>query len=211
MSRKSKAADFLQELYNITVTGRNIAVTEAMKEYVTEKVSRIERFSNKILDVNVIMDTQKFEHRVEIIIKVNHLQIIASAVTNDMYASVDKAVDKLEAQLRKYKSRLQDHQAKKGESIDILVDVLRIGNDELLEVNEEIEDANNRRLIDGVGKHKIVNQETKSLKTLTYEEAIMKLEFSGDIFLAFRAEEDRKLKIIYRRKDGDFGVMQLEI
>lgn len=211
MSRRSKAVEFLQDVYNINVTGRNVMVTDAMKDYAIEKVSKIERFSNRIIDVVITMDVQRFEHRVDIVMKVDHVKIKSEASSANMYESIDKAVRKLEAQLLRYKSKIQDHHLKKGNGIDMSVNVLRpLQDEEILEVNDDIEDESRRRLLDKYSPHKIVNKEARPLKTITDGEAIMKMELSGDSFLIYRGEEDHKIKVIYRRKDGDLGVIQTE-
>ncbi len=211
MSRKSKAAEFLQDVYNISVTGRNVVVTEAIKDYAIEKISKIERFSNRIIDVIVTMDIQKIEHRVDIVVQVDHIKIKSHAVSDDMYASIDKAVDKLEAQLLRYKSKIQDHHAKGVNSVDMNVNVLRSTLDsEVVDVNDEIEDENRRRLLDKYRSHKIISREKHALKTLTDGEALMKMDLSGDAFLIYRSEESQRLKVMYRRNDGDFGVIEPE-
>lgn len=211
MSRKSKAAEFLEEAYNISVTGRHVVVTDAMKDYAIEKVSKIERFSDRIIDVVVTMDVQKHEQRVDIVLKVNHLKIKSQAISDNMYTSIDKAVHKLETQLLKYKNKLQDHQTKGIAAIDMKVNILRSASEEeLLDLNDEIESENRNRLMDKYIPHKIVSKATRPLKTLTDGEAIMKLDLSGDSFLIYRSEETRQLKVIYRRTDGDFGVIQPE-
>jgi putative sigma-54 modulation protein len=212
MSRKSKAAEFLQEGYNISVSGRHVMVTDAMKDYAIEKVSKVERFNDRIIDVMITMDIQKLEHRVDIVLKVNNLKIKSQASTDNMYASIDKAVDKLEAQLRRYKTKIQDHQSRGLKGFDVDVNVLRsVGDDEtLLEVNDEIEDENKRRLLDKYNPHQIVKKERQPLKTLADGEAIMKMELSGDAFLIYLGEDTQRLKIIYRRSDGDFGVIEPE-
>lgn len=211
MSRKSKAAEFIGQGYNITVTGRSVHVTEAMKNYIQEKLSKIERFTHKILDVNVTMDIQKIEHRVDIVLKMDHLTIKSQAATTDMYASIDQAVSKLESQLLKYRDRIRDHQAKGVPAIDMNVNVLRTREEEeLLDVNGEIEEENQRRLFNRY-HHEIVDQETMPLKILSSEEAVMKMELSGDPFLIFRNEEDMKLRVIYRREDDNFGIIEPEV
>lgn len=216
MSRKSKAAEFLQEAYNIAVTGRNVMVTDAMKDYAIEKVSRIERFSNRIIDVVITMDVQKLEHRVDIVLKVNHLKIKSQAVSDNMYVSIDKAVDKVEAQLLRYKSKLQDHQARSVAAIDMNVNVLSFSPEEEIldvnaDVNAEIEKENRRRLVDRFHPHQIVKRETRPLKTLTDGEAIMKMDLSKDAFLVYIGEEDQNIKVIYRRNDGNFGVIEPQV
>lgn len=209
MSRKSKAAEFLEEVYNITVTGRHVHVTQAMKDYAIERVSKIERFTNRILDVLVIMDIQKLEHRVDIVIKVDHTNIKSHASSTDMYVSIDMAVDKLRRQLLKYKSKLQDHHAKDVTTVDMNVNVFA-PIDDLLEVNDEIQSETNRRELNRFRLPNVVSKERRPLKVLTVQEAIMKIDLSGDQFLVYRSEEDQRLKVIYRRNDGNYGVLEPE-
>lgn len=213
MSRKSKALEFINDVYDIQVTGRHVLVTESMKDYAIEKISKIDRFSHRIIEVNVTMDIQKLDHRVDIVMKVDHIKIKSSASSTDMYASVDMAVDKLIEQFRKYKDRIQDHQARTVKSVDLNVNVLRgfrLIDEEVQTVNEDIEEENQKRLIESYQPHPPISKETRSLKTLRMDEALMKLDLSGDSFLIYRSEEDHKLKVIYRRKDNDFGVIEIE-
>ncbi|MBA2369028.1 MAG: ribosome-associated translation inhibitor RaiA [Candidatus Protochlamydia sp.] len=207
MNRKAKALEFVDEGYNITVTGRHVQITDSMKDYALEKVSKIERFMNRIIDVNIIMDIQKLEHRVEIIFKAGHTKVTSQAVTNDMYASIDKAVNKLERQILRYKSKLQDHHAKGLAVIDMNVNILKRPTDEEEETELEEEETDNSEALNGEAVHEIV-QETRPLKTLTAEEAMMKMELSQDSFLLYKSEEDLKLKVIYRRSDGNYGVIE---
>src|SRR5690349_4075621 len=111
MSRKSKAAEFINEGYDVHITGRNVLVTDTMKDYAIEKISKIDRFSNRIIDVNVIMDIQKLEHRCDITLWIENTKIKVSASSEAMYASIDKAIDRLLEQLRRYKEKARDHQS----------------------------------------------------------------------------------------------------
>lgn len=212
MSRnKAKAAEFVNKEYDIVVTGRHVLITDAMKDYAMEKVSKIERISHRIVDVVVTMDIQKLEHRVDIIAKVNNFKIKSHASTDDMYASIDKAVNKLETQLLRYKNKISDHRAQGIKTIDMNVNVIKPHlDDEINEVNFEIEDVNVHKIIDKYKPHQIVSQEKKPLKTLTYEEAILKMDLSQDVFLIFESEEDKKIKVIYRRNDSNYGMIEVE-
>lgn len=211
MSRKSKSAQFVDSGYNISVTGRHVQITDSMKDYAIEKIAKIERFSSRIIDVNVIMDIQKLQQRVEIILKINNITIRSTATSDNMYISIDMAVDKLGAQLRRYKRRLQDHQAKGLKEVDMTVSVVQQGSDEeLADINDDIEEQNSRELIDRYRPAKVVSQETMSLKLLDTEEAIMRLELSGDSFLLYRSVEDMQLKLIYKREDGHFAIVEPE-
>lgn len=209
MSRKAKA-EFTQEGYNITVTGRHVSVTDSMKDYALEKISKIERFSNRIIDVVIIMDIQRYEHRVDFIMKTENIKIKSHAVTDNMYASIDKAAHKLETQLLKYKERIHDHQARGLPSIDMQVNVVRPHEQDLQDINIDIDEENDRSLIDKYRPHEIVRQESIQVKVLNYDEAIMKMELSQDPFIIFCGEDDHKLKVIYRQEDGNFGIVAAE-
>lgn len=207
MDRKAKAAEFLDAGYNIQIIGRHLSVTEPMKDYAMDKVFKIERFTNRISDVTVIMDIQKLDHRVEIILKVGSTKIVSTAITTDMYVSIDQAVDKLEKQILKYKSRLQDHHAKGHAEIEMNVNVVRPQ-----ELDEEYYGIGGENVdgqpVDSLKPHRVVKQEKRTLKTLSYDEAVMKMELSGDAFMLFKNEPDNKLKVIYRRKDNDYGIIE---
>lgn len=212
MSRKSKAAEYLEEAYAVTVVGRNVLVTDSMKDHAIAKISKIERFSHRIIEVYVTMDVQKLDHRVDIIAKVDNVRLKSSASSTDMYASIDMAVNKLTHQLLRYKNRITDHhQAPNHEQMAMNVNVFRpMGDEAVLEYNDDIDAENARAQADSFQFHPIVQTESKPLRTLTHREAIVKMELTGDHFMVFRCEEDRKIKVIYRRDDGNFGVIEPE-
>lgn len=212
MSRKSKAAEFVDEEYSLTINGRNVQVTDAMKNYVIEKLAKLDKYDTRIIDIVVTMDIQRFQHQCDIVVKLNQIKIKSSATSENMYISIDRAVDKVQTQLKKYKQRIQDHHAKPLEEIDMTVNVVRpfMEEGQVAEINDDIEAENWRRMNENYKPHQIVKQEKKSLKVLNWDEAIMKMELSGDNFLLFRNEKDRKLNVIYRRSDGDYGILMPE-
>jgi len=208
MVDKEKFAEQEEALgYRLTIMGRNVYVTEAMKNYAFDKLSKIDRFHNHVLDLHVTLDIQKLEHSCVIILSFDHFRVKVAASSTDMYASIDKAVDKLQAKIRRWKSRIQDHHKKAMSAIDMQINVLQSPFDSLQEINEEIEISNKRSIIDEYRPPKVIGADTRPLKTLTTEEAIMKMELSDDNFMIFRGEEDRKLKVIYRRRDGNYGII----
>lgn len=214
MNRKAKLLAEELKGYNVAVTGRHVQVTEAMKDYALEKVAKIERFSDpsRIVDVSITMDIQKVDHKVDIVVKVHQWIIKSSAVTTDMYASIDQAVHKLESQLQRYKKKIQDHHAKGLNVIDMHVNVIRRPEElDIQEVNEEIEAENLRKIEETLRPHEIVAQDSMPLKILTLDEAVAKMELSGFAFLIFRDESDRKLRVIYRRGDGDYGIIEPDL
>lgn len=209
MNRKAKALEFVEAGYNINVTGRHVQITDSMKDYAMDKISKIERFMDRIIDVNVIMDIQKLDHRVELILKAGNIKIRSLAVSTDMYASIDKAVAKLEAQIRRYKSKIQDHHAKGHAVLDMTVNVVRSPEADLdRDILDMADESINGMAAELLKPHEIISQETRPLKILSYEEAIMKMDLSHDMFMLFKHEVDQKLKVIYRRTDGNYGIIE---
>lgn len=192
---------------HIQIIGRHVQVTEAMKQHAMDKLSRI-RTQDPVMDIHVVMDIEHLEHIVTILVKFDHFRVKAHGSSHDMYASIDQAVHRIESQLRRWKDKIQNHRNKKRSVVDMKVNVWKRTASEIDEYNEEIEAQN--------AKHKtlciptIKGRETVPLKELTAEEAVMKLDLSGDRFLVYRSEEDRKLKVMYRRNDGDYGIIQPE-
>lgn len=195
--------------YYINIIGRHVHVTDAMKNYAMEKLSKLERFHNHIIEVHVTLDIQKLEHSALIIMKFNHFKVTAHAVTSDMYVSIDQAVDKIQKQFRRWKNKIQDHTQKKVSVGEMQVHILE-RPDEIAEYNEEIEFEVAQSRAKEMKPGKVIGNKTLPLKTLTSEEAVMKMELSGDGFMVYRGEEDQKLKVIYRRKDGNYGIIKTE-
>lgn len=207
MVDKAKFAAEEAEGYRFTIYGKAVHVTEAMKNYVREKLAKIERFHNHIMDIHVFLDIQRLENVISIIVKFDHFEIKVGASSSDMYASIDEAITKLQHKVRRWRSRIQDHRAKKLSDVDITVNVLRHPYNFLEEINAEIEQQNRREREEIYQIPKVIGTKTMALKELTVEEAVMKMDLSDDSFLVFRGEEDKKLKVMYRRSDGNYGLM----
>ncbi len=193
--------------YRVDIVGRNVQITDPIRAYVWDKLSKIERFHNHIMHLHMTLEIHKLEHACVILLKVDHTQVKCQAASTDMYASIDRAIDRLKSLLARYKSRIQDHHKKKLSVIDMQVNVLERPFSEVDAVNDEIEEKAAEEEIEAYKPHKIIGSETKPLKMLTIDEAVMKMDLSGDAFLIFRSEEDQKLKVLYRRTDGNYGLI----
>lgn len=196
--------------YRFNVIGRQVVVTDAIKKYIWDKLSKIEKLQTHLMDILVTVGIQNLEHTVDVVVRFEHFRVKVHASSTDMYASIDKAIDKLQTLFRRWKDRIQDHHRKKLSVIDMKVNVINRPYDELAEINADIERANKEQEAKIFLKPKVIREKTLPLKVLTTEEAVMKMEVSGYEFLIFRGEEDRKLKVIYRRKDGTYGIVQVE-
>ncbi len=196
--------------YRVDVVGRNVQVTEPIRAYIWDKLNKIERFHTHILHVQVTLDIHRLEHVCTLLLKVDHLRIKCEATSADMYVSIDRAIDRLKVLLSRYKSRIQDHHKKKLSMIDMQVNVVKRPYNEIEEINAEIEELSKFEQLNEYLPHKVIGSETRPLKMLTVDEAVMKMDLSGDQFLIFRSEEDQKLKVLYRRTDGHYGLIRPE-
>jgi putative sigma-54 modulation protein len=206
-----KSDKFANEGYTIYVVGKHFQVTEAIRNYVWEKLARIEKIADQIIDITVTLDTQKLEHSCSILMNFIHFHIKVGASTDNIYSAIDKAADRIVKLVRRYKTKLQSHRAKDVATVDIHVNVIKPLQDDLKEINDDIAAENARENQDRLKMmHEVVAKETMPLKTLTQDEAVMKMEISDDPFLIYRSEEDQLLKVIYRREDRNYGLVQIQ-
>lgn len=233
----SKLPQFIKEqgeTYTIDISSKNIEITPPLKDYILEKIQKMERITKHFLEIDVRLEVQKFHNIVSILVCMGSLRIKMLASADNMYASIDIAFAKLETKLRRWKEQIQNHRTEKLGIVDLMVNVLHKPSD-LIHINEIIEDRGspsssielsteesveefNQELEDWEKIYyseenwipKVKKTKVRSLKTLTLQEAIMKMELSGDNFLLYRSEEDLKLRIVYRRRDDSFGVIEID-
>lgn len=196
--------------YHLSIVGKHVQVTDAIKNYVFEKLSKIEKIADKIIDIVVTLDAQKLDQSCSILMNFIHFHIKVSASTDNLYSAIDKASDKAIALIRKYKSKLQSHRFKDRTTVDIHVNVIEPLHDDLKAINDDIVAANVEHEQELKELHKVVATETMPLKMLTQDEAVMKMEITDAPFIIFRSEEDQKMKVIYRREDRNYGIVQVQ-
>jgi putative sigma-54 modulation protein len=205
-----KTNKFANEGYTINVVGKHIEITDAIRNYVWEKMSRVERIADHIIDVTVTLDTQKLEKSCSILMNFIHFHIKVQSSTDNLYAAIDLSIDKLIKLIKRFKTKLQSYRNKDVSTVDIHVNVIQALKDDLKAINDEIEAETARIEEERYQLHQVVAKETMPMKTLTQDEAIMKMEITYDPFLIFRSEEDQKIKVIYRREDGNYGLVQVQ-
>jgi len=208
MTQSSHAFD--EGEYTLSVVGKNIEITKPIRDYIEEKITKIEKITPHLIEADVRLDVQKLNHTVDITLKFSHFKVKVGAITENMYSAIDKSFERLSTKMLKWKSRIQDHHAKGVSVTEMEVNVLEHARDELEEINQEIVEANNRTLEEEYSLPTVIKKKRRPLKQLTLDEAVMKMELSDDHFMLFRAEEDQALKVIYRRRDGSYGIISPE-
>lgn len=200
----------MSENYRVAIDGKNIEVTNSLREYVLEKFEKTEKLTSDIIDVAVKLEVHKLQHECTLLLKFSHSRIKVHAVTEDLYSAIDKAFDKLRSQLRRWKTRIQAHHAKGVSAIDVEVQILEHRAHEKEDLEQDIIEENNATLTDQDKAPAVVKKKTRKLKTLTLNEAWMKMDLTNDNFMVYRSEEERTIKVIYRRRDGSYGVLSTE-
>ena len=172
----------------ITITGRNIELTEGLKAAVEEKLSKLEKFFAPDTDVFVTLSVEKERQKVEVTIPIKGHVIRSEQSSNDMYVSIDMAVDLLERMIRKYKTKISKYG--KGE--------LKF-NDEFME-----EDVDNHETVT------ITKSKRFAIKPMDVEEACVQMELLGHNFFVFRNAETFEVNVVYKRKDKTYGLIEPE-
>jgi putative sigma-54 modulation protein len=180
----------------IKVTGRHVAVTDAIADYARKKVESLHLDYPRIIEAQVILDVEKYRHTAEVVLRCNnHITIDASAETSDLYASIDEAVGKIAQQMRKHKTKImRQHRPRKAQ--------VRMIEEQVLadEVSEEV-DINSEPLV--------VQTEKYPVKPMFVDEAVLQLQMnSSQQFVVFLNAKSEKVNVLYRRKQGNFGVIE---
>ena len=175
----------------IIIRGDKMQITDAMKDYINEKLGKLEKYleNSDAVRANVIVKVKNHEQTVEITIPLKSFILRSEETKEDFYAAVDKTIDKLERQVRKNKTKLMAKQNKA--SYDF--------NFEKIDFKEEIED-----------EHKVIKRKTIEVKPMNEEEAILQMELLNHEFYIYKDSETNKKTVVYKRTDGNYGLIESE-
>lgn len=176
----------------LKIRGDKIKITQSMKDYIEEKLSKLDKYLEKSNDVcaNVMVKVKGHEQKVEITIPLKSFILRSEEIQEDFYAAVDKTIDKLERQIRKNKTRLMAKHEKA--SFDFNFDSI------VVEKKEEKD------------QNKVVKRKVIEVKPMSEEEAIIQMELLGHEFFMYKDSETMEAAVVYKRKDGNYGVLEAE-
>ena len=175
-------------IVEINFTGRHQNVGEMEREYIISKLERIVRNIPKVNNIHVIIDSERFRFKVEVVIHLFHAQIRAAEKEESITAAFDEVLDKLTSQLRKYKDKLQDHRKK----VKILVPKEPAGVKE----------------IEGPRLNRVKKFEAKPMSV---DEAWMQLQVLDEDLIVFVNSLTNSMNVIFRQKDGNYGWIEPEL
>lgn len=166
-----------------TIRGQKLEVTDAIRDYAVSKIDKMEKYFENPdeVSVKVVFSIRGREQKVEITINSINFDLRSEVSHSDMYAAIDLAVDKLEQQMRKFKSKLMSK-----ERVEIVYD----------------------DIIDYDVLEEVVKRKKVYLKPMDEEEAIMQMELLGHTFFVFKDIKTEKVNVLYKRLDGAYGVIE---
>lgn len=175
---------------DITVTFRHMEPTESLKTYAEEKVSKINKILDSPSEAHIVMGVEKFRHIADVTLSVNGARIKAVEETGDMYSALDRVMDKIETQVKRHRSKIRKRTPGNIKGEDTLVSE---------ESEEEI------RLS---AEEPSIEVEKLVAKPMDPEEAAMQLEISQQDFLVFRNSGSKEINVLYKRGDGNLGLIE---
>ncbi len=177
----------------ILISGKNIEVSDYLRNLVEKKVGKLERYFPQNTEAKVTMAVERNRHIVEVTIAYDGGLIRAEEVTGDMYASMDNVLDKLEKQILRHRTRLEK---------DLKAGAFKYDEPLFGGTYEDYADE---------AETKIVRVKRFSMKPMTEEEAMLQLELVGHQFFVFLNAQTNAINVIYKRKDGNFGLIEPEV
>ncbi len=172
---------------NVIIRGKNIELTDALKEYSLKRVGKLNKYSDDFQDVQVTLLVEKGRHRVEVTAPLHGIILRGEEETDDMYSSIDLVIEKLEHQISKYRTRINKRMRSK--------------------IVKELEPRQSAAEKEEP-QEKVVRNKKFPAKPMSVEEAIMQMNLIGHSFFVFTNAESQEMNVVYRRNNGDYGLLQ---
>ena len=171
----------------VLIRGNKIEITDSMREYVKEKLSKLDKYSLDKYKATVLVKIRNYTQKVEVTIPLKTLILRAEEEAEDFYSAVDMVINKLERQIRKNKTKL-----KKKEKMG----VKEFNIDNIIDIPEE--------------EDKEIKRKKVEIKPMSLEEAILQMELLGHNFYMYKDSELDTIALVYKRKSGGYGVIEPE-
>ncbi len=168
----------------VLITGKQLDVTPALKQYIENRVKKIEKYTMKVTQIVFTLKVEKYRHMAEVLVKVNGFILQSEQETDEMYVSVDKAMTKVERQLKKHKEKLHNH---------------RVPHDVAGKKETPVQDWADTN---------IKKRKQFPVEAMSIEEAALQMELLGNAFFLFENRDSKQVNVLYKRKDGGLGLIE---
>ncbi len=173
----------------VSVTFRRMEPSEALKTYVQERTGKLTKYIDKPLESQVTLSVEKFRHIAEVIINANGIRIAGQEAHDDMYAAIDLVMDKIERQIKKYREKIRKHKPVVGKELTWRRDIY------------------DQDSFDEDREPQVIRTENYFVKPMSVDEAAMQMDLTQQEFLVFNNASTTSINVLYRRKDGNYGLI----
>lgn len=170
----------------ITVRGKNIEITPALKDYVVKRTNKITKYFHTLGEITAVLAVEKGRHIIELTVPINGMILRGEEATADMYTSIDLVVDKIEKQIEKYKTKISRRLKAGVFKGELVAATVPSEADEL----------------------QVVRTKRFAVKPMDTEEAILQMNLINHDFYVFRDATSEEVNVVYRRKDGRYGLIE---
>ncbi|MBI3306411.1 MAG: ribosome-associated translation inhibitor RaiA [Candidatus Omnitrophica bacterium] len=182
---------------DIRFLGKNITVTEGMRDHLRDKLAKLEKYSPKLIESHVVLKKEKYFYDAQVTLLAKHFQAYGEGKRKEnVYAAIDEACGRVEKQLKKFHEKIKDHHKEHGEK------ALPLKIKTAQKILKETEMPASRP--------KIIRSKSFAPKPMSVDEASLQLEISGEPFLVFLNATSRKVNVLFRREDGNHGLVEPE-
>jgi putative sigma-54 modulation protein len=175
----------------VTVTFRHMESSEPLRSYAEEKLPRVKKYIDEPVEAQVVLSVEKkIRHKAEVTLTAKGITIKAVEQTEDMYAAIDGVLDKLDRQLKRYKDKIKKHKPLTGRVREVAKTVFAA-----------------QSIDEGHAEPTIIKSNTFHVKPMSVEEAVMQMDLLEKDFLVFTDSNSAEINVVYRRKDGNYGLI----
>lgn len=175
---------------SFTIRGKNVEITPALKDYVEKRIGKITRYFDAVGEISVLLSVVKERHMVEVTVPVQGVLLRGEEATQDMYASIDLVIEKLERQIHKHKTKMQ-RRFRDGTLLD------EAFTSPVIKAKDEDDD-----------EYPVVKRKKFIVKPMDIQEAIMQMNLLNHDFFVFRDADTEEVNVVYRRSDGKYGLIE---
>lgn len=175
----------------VSVTFRKIEASDTLRSYAEDKLYRVKKYVEDPIDAHVVLSVEKFRHIAEVSVDANGLRLNGVEETEDMYSAIDMAVDKIESQIKRYRQKLKKRKSD-ASSKDLVMRRDALAGESLEESEEP----------------QVIKTKQVYVKPMDPDEALMQMNLVNSEFLVFTNAKTQTINVIYRRKDGNYGLIE---
>lgn len=183
---------------DIRFTGQNLKITDGMKEHLGDRLPKLEKYAPRLVETHVFLKKEKYLFVAEITVLAKDLRAFGKgSAKENIFAAMDEAYERVAKQLKKYRARRKDHHKKEMKVAQVVRATEAI---ETIELDPAPKAA----------KPRVIRTKDFAAKPMSLEEASMQLELSGDVFLVFLNSSTERVNVLYKREDGNHGLIEPE-